>query len=50
LRDGDGETAKLSFDILMKRDADPKAMTERLAEIPDITEVILVASKSDVDY
>jgi uncharacterized membrane protein YhiD involved in acid resistance len=47
---GDGETTKITFDILMRKDKDPQEMTSQLAKVEGITEVVLVASKNDVDY
>lgn len=47
---GDGSTTKLTFDILMRKDLDPKTFSQRLAEIEGVEEVLLVASKTDVDY
>ena len=47
---GDGETTKITFDILMQKDKDPLELTSQLAKVEGISEVILVASKNDVDY
>ena len=47
---GDGSSSKLTFDIVMKKDLDPMALSSGLAQIPGISEVILVASKNDADY
>jgi hypothetical protein len=47
---GDGKSAKLSFDIVMKKDVDPKAMSAKIMAIEGVSEVLLVASKSDADY
>lgn len=47
---GDGETSKITFDILMRKDMDPKDLTSQLAKVEGISEVVLVASKNDVDY
>jgi ribose 5-phosphate isomerase len=47
---GDGEPTKITFDILMQKDKDPREMTSQLAKIEGISEVVLVASKNDVDY
>ncbi len=45
-----GETTKLTFDIVMEKDADPNAFSLRIADIEGVTEVALIASKSDADY
>lgn len=47
---GDGATAKVTFDIVMRKDMDPKEFSSRIAAIDGVTEVVLVASKHDVDY
>ena len=47
---GDGKTAKLTFDILMKKDKDPQEISGSIARLEGISEVVLVASKHDVDY
>ena len=47
---GDGGSSKLTFDIVMRRDKDPDEFSRRIAEIEAISEVVLIASKSDVDY
>jgi hypothetical protein len=47
---GDGKTVKMTFDILMRKNMSPEDLTSRLAEINGVAEVILVASKNDVDY
>ena len=47
---GDNSTVKLTFDILMKKDTDADVFSKELAELDDVTEVLLVASKHDVDY
>ena len=47
---GDGKTSKLTFDIVMHRDADPQAFSSKISTLPDVSEVVLVASKNDADY
>jgi uncharacterized membrane protein YhiD involved in acid resistance len=47
---GDGETSKLTFDIVMQRDADAQAFSTRISALPEVSEVVLVASKNDADY
>ncbi len=47
---GDRETSKLTFDIVMKKDVDPSGLSEQLANLDGVSEVVLVASKHDADY
>ena len=47
---GDGKTAKLTFDILLRKEKKPEDLSRRIAEIESLSEVVLVASKHDVDY
>lgn len=47
---GDGQTAKLTMDIIMKPDTDPGQLTSEISQVEGISEVVLVASKTDVDY
>ena len=47
---GDNETVKMTFDILMRKEKNPEDLTDRLAKIDGVAEVVLVASKNDVDY
>ena len=47
---GDSKTVKLTFDIVLQKEKDPKELSRRISEIDQVTEVTLVASKHDVDY
>ena len=47
---GDAKTVKLTFDVMMRKDMDPKELSQRIAQTEDVSEVVLVASKHDVDY
>ena len=47
---GDGATEKLTFDILLKNNVEPTALTNALSQVGELSEVVLVASKTDVDY
>jgi len=47
---GDGKTAKLTFDILLRKEKTPEEFSRRVAEIDSLSEIVLVASKHDVDY
>jgi len=47
---GDGKSVKLSFDIVMKEDKTQSEFVSNLSKIPGVSEVVVVASKNDVDY
>lgn len=47
---GDNETVKLTFDIVMKKDTFPDQFSKELAAVESVSEVLLIASKHDVDY
>ena len=47
---GDGQTAKLTMDIIMKPDKDPGKFSAAISQLDGVSEVVLVASKTDVDY
>jgi len=47
---GDGKTMQLTYDIVLKEDYTPENMTGQLTELKGLSEVILIASKNDVDY
>ena len=47
---GDGKTIKISFDIVMKEDMQQDELISKIANISGLSEVVLVAAKSDVDY
>lgn len=47
---GDGLTEKVTFDVLLKKDVEPTVFTAALAEVGEFSELIFVASKTDVDY
>jgi len=47
---GNGETVKLTFDILLRKQKDPTGLSSRIAQVKSVSEVVLVASKHDVDY
>lgn len=49
-RSGDNQSVKLTFDIVLKDDQDPENFTREISSLSDISEVMLVASKHDVDY
>ena len=47
---GDAKTVKITFDILMRKNMEPSEFSQQIAELEEVTEVVLVASKHDVDY
>ena len=46
----DNKTLSLTYDIILKDDSSAKDLTSRIGEIEDLSEVVLIASKNDVDY
>jgi len=46
----DNQSLSLTYDIILKDDANAKDLTARIGAIEDISEVVLIASKNDVDY
>lgn len=46
----DNLMSRLTFDILLKKDTDPVQFTNHVAGIDSVSEVRLIASKTDVDY
>jgi uncharacterized membrane protein YhiD involved in acid resistance len=44
------KTTLLTFDVIMKKDADMDQFLHDISGIEGVSEVILIASKSDVDY
>ena len=47
---GDNKTLKLTFDIYLKENSDIDDFTLKISKLEGISEVSIVASKSDVDY
>ena len=47
---GDRETVKLTYDILLKKDAEANELTHELDRLDGTSEILLVASKHDIDY
>ena len=46
----DGKTIKISFDIVMKEDMRQDELISKISNIDGLSEVVLIAAKSDVDY
>ncbi|MFT5698315.1 MAG: hypothetical protein ACI8ZB_001170 [Desulforhopalus sp.] len=47
---GDRQTLRLTYDISMKEDSTAEKMTSALGGVEGMSEVVLIAAKSDVDY
>ena len=47
---GDKKTLKITLDIIMKDDADHSVLLKEISSIPGISEVVIIAAKTDVDY
>lgn len=47
---GDGKTLKISLDIVMKEDKKQDELISKISNVNGLSEVVLVAAKSDVDY
>ena len=47
---GDNKTIKLTFDILMKEDKELNKFVSAITNVVGVSEVALVAAKSDIDY
>jgi len=47
---GDGTLLKLTYDITLKEDSTIEKFTSTIGAIEGISEVVLIASKSDIDY
>lgn len=46
----DGESIKLSFDIVLKEDQSQTQLLSELSKIKGLKEIVIIAAKSDVDY
>jgi hypothetical protein len=47
---GDGAILSLTYDIVLREGVDAKQFAARIGEIEGVSEVAVIASKSDVDY
>ncbi len=47
---GDGKTLKISLDVVMKEDKKQDELISKISNVNGLSEVVLVAAKSDVDY
>ena len=46
----DGESIKLSFDIILKDEKNQTQLISELSKIAGLKEIVIIAAKSDVDY
>tara|TARA_B100001964_G_scaffold52838_1_gene59816 strand:- start:696 stop:1388 length:693 start_codon:yes stop_codon:yes gene_type:complete len=46
----DNSTAKLTYDIVLKKNKSPSDFTKDIGSVDGVSEVVLVASKTDTDY
>lgn len=47
---GDGSTLRLTYDITLEKDATAEKLTSALGTVEGTSDVVLIVSKSDVDY
>ncbi len=47
---GDGQLIKLTYDIVLREEFTPEVLTAELDKLSGVSEVVMIASKSDVDY
>ena len=47
---GDGQTIKVSFDVIMKEEMKQNELISKISKIDGVSEVVIIAAKSDVDY
>ncbi len=47
---GDARTLRLTYDITLDKGSTPEQLTKALGEVQGTSEVVLIVSKSDVDY
>jgi len=46
----DGKSIKLNFDLVLKEDKDQTELLRELSKIKDLSEIVIIAAKSDIDY
>ena len=47
---GDNQSVSLTYDVALKDDLSADDLTQRMGDMEHISEVVLIASKNDVDY
>ncbi len=46
----DGKSIKVSYDLVMKEEKEQTELLKKLTELSGLSEIVIVAAKSDVDY
>jgi hypothetical protein len=46
----DGEHIKSSYDVVMKEEKNQTELIKKLSDLKGLSEIVIVAAKSDVDY
>ena len=47
---GDGRLLRLTYDVTLEKDVRPERITTAMGEVEGVSEVVLIAAKSDIDY
>jgi uncharacterized membrane protein YhiD involved in acid resistance len=47
---GDPELVRLTIDVTLKEDVKPEALVRGMERTPGVSDIVLIASKTDVDY
>lgn len=47
---GDGRSLRLTYDIMLEKDATAEKLTAALSRVEGVSDVVLIVSKNDVDY
>ena len=47
---GDNSSLSLTYDVALKDDVTAEHLTGEIGALNDVSEVVLIASKNDVDY
>ena len=47
---GDNQSVSLTYDVALKDDLSADDLTKRMGDVEHAAEVVLIASKNDVDY
>jgi hypothetical protein len=47
---GDNLSVSLTYDVALKDDTTADELTERMGALEDVSEIVLIAAKNDVDY
>lgn len=47
---GDNSQIKLTYDVVLREDVKPEQLTNELNQLEGVSEIVMIASKNDVDY